>query len=72
MERIVLEIQDSTDNIILQGNKFIFLFADVMKYNPKDKYGLEFLDDNSISMVYIWEVRKICAMSEIMIINKVT
>ncbi|MCI7710980.1 hypothetical protein [Helicobacter sp.] len=35
MERIVLEIQDSKDNIILQENKFIFLFADSIKYNLK-------------------------------------
>ena len=52
------EIQDSKDNIILQGNKSIFLFADAMKYNPQDKYSLEFLDDSSIQWCMFEECKK--------------
>lgn len=49
MERIDLVVKDSNDDVILlQGDKFVFLFADSIKYNPQDKYSLEFLDDTSI------------------------
>lgn len=48
MERIELVVKDSEDDVILQGDKFVFLFADSIKYNPQDKYSLEFLDDTSI------------------------
>ena len=58
MERIVLESTIFKDNIILQGNKFIFLFADFIKYNPQDKYSLEFLDDNLIQWCMFWEAAK--------------
>ena len=58
MERIVLEIQDSKDNIILQGDEFIFLFTDAMKHNPQDKYSLKFLDDNSIQWCMFGECEK--------------
>lgn len=48
MERIDLVVKDSEDDVILQEDKFVFLFADSIKYNPQDKYSLEFLDDTSI------------------------
>ena len=37
---------------------FIFLFADAMKYNPQDKYSLEFLDDSSIQWCMFEECEK--------------
>lgn len=44
MEQIELII----DNVILKGNKFIFVIADSTNTHTQDVYSLEFLDDTTI------------------------
>lgn len=56
MKRIDLVMQDSKDNIILQGDKFVFILTDSMKYNPKDTYSVKFLDDTTI----LWCIFESC------------
>ncbi|TLD79669.1 hypothetical protein LS70_009805 [Helicobacter sp. MIT 11-5569] len=56
MERIDLIVKDYKDKIILQGNKFIFLFVNSIKYNPQDVFSLEFLNDTLIQ----WCMFEVC------------